>query len=237
MLFLGMLWLPSIPWVGISKKCRVKWDFNFYCIRVCKDGKSNGRWKLHSFSIKAGLCDGILLTSFMDLYAKCGELRNSGQLLGEISSGSCITWKATSQSGFIQDGSYVEAIELFRQMLDSGLKPGAEILGSPLDACMLLGALQIGWRNPWVLDYLRRSLFHIPEEYTVCTQEPLSLTFTYNVETSTMEGFGIHGIGDEAVKHFDKMLEEEIESNSVTFLVLLKVFFIHNLFLWWEIFF
>lgn len=96
------------------------------------------------FSIKAGLCDGILLTSFMDLYAKCGELRNSGQLLGEISSRSCITWKATSQSGFIQDGSYVEAIELFRQMLDSGLKPGAEILGSPLDACMLLGALQIG---------------------------------------------------------------------------------------------
>lgn len=52
-----------------------------------------------------------------------------------------------------------------------------------------------------------------------------------------MEGFGIHGIGDEAVKHFDKMLEEEIEPNSVTFLVLLKVFFIHNLFLWWEIFF
>jgi hypothetical protein len=52
-----------------------------------------------------------------------------------------------------------------------------------------------------------------------------------------MEGFGIHGIGDEAVKHFDKMLEEEIEPNSVTFLVLLKVFFIHNLFLWWEFFF
>ncbi|KAL9361381.1 hypothetical protein Peur_044166 [Populus x canadensis] len=162
----------------------------------------------------------------MDLYAKCGELINSGQLLGEISSRSCITWKATSQSGFIQDGSYVEAIELFRQMLDSGLKPGAEILGSPLDACMLLGALQIG-----------RSLFHIPEEYTVCTQEPLSLTFTYNVETSMMEGFGIHGIGDEAVKHFDKMLEEEIEPNSVTFLGLLKVFFIQNLFVWWELIF
>jgi pentatricopeptide repeat protein len=82
----------------------------------------------------------------MDLYAKCGELRNSGQLLGEISSGSCITWKATSQSGFIQDGSYVEAIELFRQMLDSGLKPGAEILGSPLESgCMYASGCTTNW--------------------------------------------------------------------------------------------
>lgn len=82
----------------------------------------------------------------MDLYAKCGELRNSGQLLGEISSRSCITWKATSQSGFIQDGSYVEAIELFRQMLDSGLKPGAEILGSPLESgCMYASGCTTNW--------------------------------------------------------------------------------------------
>ena len=84
-----------------------------------------------------------------------------------------------------------------------------------------------------ILDYLRRSLFHIPEEYTICTQEPLSLTFTHNAETSMIEGFGIHGIGDEAVKHFDKMLEEEIEPNSATFLGLLKVLFIYNfLFVW-----
>ena len=56
------------------------------------------------------------------------------QLLGEISCRSCINWNATSPSGLIQGRSYVEAIELFRQMLDSGLKPGAEIQGRLLDA-------------------------------------------------------------------------------------------------------
>ncbi|CAK7342724.1 unnamed protein product [Dovyalis caffra] len=193
--------------------------------------------KLHAFSIKFGLCDDILLTSFMNLYAKCGELRNSVQLFREIPCRSDITWNAM-MSGFIQNGCYIEAIELFRQMLDSGPKPGFEILGSLVDACMHLGALHLG---KGIHGYLMRNLFYIPEEdnmhlgtsilnmYIRCgnispARECFDRMLVKDIVTwtSMIEGYGIHGLGVEAVKLFDKMLEERIKPNSVTFLSLLS---------------
>ncbi|KAI9159745.1 hypothetical protein LWI28_001515 [Acer negundo] len=110
---------------------------------------------LHGFAIKAGLCDDVLL-NLLDFHAKCGELGNAAQLFSEIPHRNNITWNAM-MSGFVQNGHFNEAIELFRQIEAAGLEPDAVILRSLVDAYSNLGVLQ--WVEFGVL-YLQ------PKEFT-----------------------------------------------------------------------
>uniref|UniRef100_A0A2C9VDQ0 Pentatricopeptide repeat-containing protein n=1 Tax=Manihot esculenta TaxID=3983 RepID=A0A2C9VDQ0_MANES len=193
--------------------------------------------KLHSYSIKAGLCDDILLASLMDFYAKCGELRNSVQLFEAIPCRSSITWNAM-MSGHIQHGYFDDAINLFRRMQSAGVQLPAGILGSLVDACSHLGALQLGKE---IHGYLIRNLFYSSEEenihlgtsvlnmYVRCgiislarvcfDRMPQKDNITW---TSMIEGYGIHGLAIEALQLFPQMLVERIIPNRVTFLSLLS---------------
>ncbi|KAF2289308.1 hypothetical protein GH714_034436 [Hevea brasiliensis] len=193
--------------------------------------------KLHSFSIKSGLCDVILLASLMDFYAKCGKLRNSVQLFESIPCRSSITWNAM-MSGYIQNGYFDDAINLFRQMKSAGVQLPAEILGSLVDACSHLGALQLGKE---IHGYLIRSLFYTPEEeniqlgtsvlnmYIRCGSISLARVCFDRMSakdkvtwTSMIEGYGIHGLAIEALQLFSQMMVERIIPNRVTFLGLLS---------------
>ncbi|GAV73941.1 PPR domain-containing protein/PPR_2 domain-containing protein [Cephalotus follicularis] len=193
--------------------------------------------KAHCFAIKSGQCDDILQTSLLDFYAKCGVLGRSVRLFGEISHRSSITWSAM-MSGFILNGCFNEAIGLFHEMQDAGLKPGPEILRSLIDAYTHLGALQLG---KVIHGYVLRNLLHGPEEgdslletsvlnmYIRCgsistarvcfDRMPVKDVVAW---TSMIEGYGIHGLGIEAVKLFNHMQENGITPNSVTFLSLLS---------------
>ncbi|KAJ9181028.1 hypothetical protein P3X46_009203 [Hevea brasiliensis] len=193
--------------------------------------------KLHSFSIKSGLCDVILLASLMDFYAKCGKLRNSVQLFESIPCRSSITWNAM-MSGYIQNGYFDDAINLFRQMKSAGVQLPAEILGSLVDACSHLGALQLGKE---IHGYLIRSLFYTHEEeniqlgtsvlnmYIRCGSISLARVCFDRMSakdkvtwTSMIEGYGIHGLAIEALQLFSQMMVERIIPNRVTFLGLLS---------------
>ncbi|XP_015583544.1 pentatricopeptide repeat-containing protein At4g33990 [Ricinus communis] len=193
--------------------------------------------KLHSFSIKVGLCDDVLLASLLDFYAKCGELRNSVQLFGEIPCRSSSTWKLM-MSGCIQNGYFDEAIHLFRQMQASGVQLQAQILGSLVDACSHLGSLQLCKE---IHGYLTRNFFYILEGdnihlgtsilnmYIRCGSISSAREYFNRMVakdnitwTSMIEGYGIHGMAIEALKLFNQMLVERVLPNRVTFLSLLS---------------
>ncbi|KAA8518050.1 hypothetical protein F0562_015530 [Nyssa sinensis] len=139
--------------------------------------------------------------------------------------------------GFIQNGHFEEAIELFQQMLAAGVEPEAKILGSLLVAYTHLGALQLG---KGIHGYLIRNLFYDTEEDNTLETSILNMyircgnissaiiCFDRMVDrdvvtwTSMIEGCGIHGLGFEAVILLHQMVEEGIVPNSVTFLGLLS---------------
>ncbi|KAJ8770583.1 hypothetical protein K2173_018074 [Erythroxylum novogranatense] len=192
---------------------------------------------LHCFSMKVGLCDNILLTSLLDFYAKCGEMKSSSKLFGEISYRSIITWNAMMR-GFIQNGRFHEAIELFRQLPSADYEHGTEILGSLLEACMHLGALQLGKE---IHAYLVRNFFYISKEDSLHLNTTiLNMYIKWGLIssarnffdrmlvkdtvtwTSMIEGYGIHGLGAEALHLFYQMIEESITPNSVTLVSLLS---------------
>ncbi|XP_050229235.1 pentatricopeptide repeat-containing protein At4g35130, chloroplastic-like, partial [Mercurialis annua] len=228
--------------VGLLDRMHGEVDFSSETLTLvvsalAKNGNLVEGEKLHSFSIKSGLCDHVLLASFLDFYAKCGELSNSVRLFEEISSRSSITWN-TMMSGYIRNGYFGEAISLFRKMQASGIELQAEILGSLVEACSHLGALQLGKE---IHGYLTRNVFYKLEEDKLRLQTSIlnmyvrcgSIVsarecFDTMVEkdnitwTSMIEGYGVHGMAIEAVQLFDQMLMERVIPNSVTFLSLLS---------------
>lgn len=190
--------------------------------------------QVHCLAIKSGQYDSMLKTSLLDFYAKCEDLDSSKKLYSEFSFTNHITLNAM-MSAFIHNGYSREAIELFRKMLSSGLKPTAEPLTNVILAYSDMGSLHLGKS---VHAYCFKNLFEdktapletsIMNMYLKCGSI-LSARICFDrmpcrdlvAWTSMIVGFGTHGMGNEAMQIFHSMIEEGVEPNSVTFLGILS---------------
>ncbi|MED6123403.1 hypothetical protein PIB30_048883 [Stylosanthes scabra] len=176
---------------------------------------SNGEG-MHCLIVKTGFCDDILLTSLLDFYAKCGRLETSVQLFREIRCKSNITWGAMMLA-FIQNGSSLDAISLFRQMQAKDHDIAPEIWRNLIDAYANLGALKSG---KVVHGYLIKDLLNGPVKDNVHLETSIlnmylrcgymssakacfdGMPIKDVVAWTTMiEGLGSHGFGFEALSH------------------------------------
>ena len=97
----------------------------------------------HGLCIKKNLIDSnvYLQTSLVDMYLKCGLLDFGLRLFEEVSERDVVLWNAMI-SGLAKNGKGLEAIALFRQMLQHSLTPDSVTLASILLACSLGGSLK-----------------------------------------------------------------------------------------------
>ncbi|KAJ6891619.1 hypothetical protein NC651_024963 [Populus alba x Populus x berolinensis] len=98
---------------------------------------------IHGLSIKLGSRDPIVTNSLVDFYAKCQMNRDARYVFETISDSDVVAWNSII-SGFSQNGSAYEALELFHQMRMGSVLPDAVTLVSVLSACASLNALQVG---------------------------------------------------------------------------------------------
>ncbi|KAL6606555.1 hypothetical protein ACP70R_042208 [Stipagrostis hirtigluma subsp. patula] len=192
--------------------------------------------KLHSFAVRSGLIDTILVASLMDFYGKCGELASSVQLFEEFGGkGSCI-WSAMI-AAFIHHGQFLDVIHLFGRMMDSYLVPSADVLQGLVISYTELGALRLGKathgyiiRNNHAAEskscaletsivklYARCGIIHLAERCFNGILHKDIISWSSMIETYT-----IHGNGRKALELFQQMLEEGARPNGVTFLSLLS---------------
>ncbi|KAL0308223.1 UNVERIFIED_CONTAM: Pentatricopeptide repeat-containing protein [Sesamum radiatum] len=103
----------------------------------------NGMY-LHSFVIKAG-CDqnAHVGTSLIDFYAKTSDLDAARLVFDELGVKSIVTWTAIILGCFINGRSDL-ALDLFKQMVGSGIVPDKYALSSVLAACSMLELLEMG---------------------------------------------------------------------------------------------
>ena len=193
--------------------------------------------RVHCLVTKTGFSDDVLLTSLLDFYAKWGKLETSVQVFREIHCKSNITWGAM-MSGFIQNGSFMEAIFLFQQMQAEDLDIVPEIWRNLIDAYANLGALRSG---KVVHGYLIKNLLNGPIEGNVHLETSILNMYLRGGSmssakacfdrmpvkdvvawTTMIEGLGSHGFGFEALRYFNLMMEQRVQPNSVTFLSLLS---------------
>jgi pentatricopeptide repeat protein len=68
------------------------------------------------------VCDVYVKTSLLCLYANCGYLGHAHKVFEEIPEKNVVSWTAII-SGYIGVGQYKEAIDMFRMLVEMGLRP------------------------------------------------------------------------------------------------------------------
>ena len=103
-----------------------------------------GKW-IDNYSISNGLKDNLIIcNAFIDMYAKCGCINDARELFYAIPVRSLVSW-TTMIAGCALNGEFTEALNLFSQMVELGLKPNHITFLAALQACSHGGLLEKGW--------------------------------------------------------------------------------------------
>ncbi|KAK2968800.1 hypothetical protein RJ640_028193 [Escallonia rubra] len=100
---------------------------------------------IHNQVIKMGLEDDVYMgTSVIDMYCKCGRVRAARRAFGRMKEKNVKTWTAMV-AGYGMHGHAREALEVFYDMNQAGVKPNYITFVSVLAACSHAGLLDEGW--------------------------------------------------------------------------------------------
>lgn len=179
--------------------------------------------KLHSLVVKTGFdYDVFVQTSLVCLYAKCGYLPDARKVFDDIPDKNVVSWTAII-CGYIGSGHFEEAINLFRGLLEMGLKPDSFTLVRVLSACTQLGDLNSG---EWVDGYITESGMHrnvfvatsLVDMYTKCgNMEKARCVFDGIHEkdivcwSAMIQGYASNGLPKEALDMFFQMQRENLK--------------------------
>ncbi|PKA55725.1 Pentatricopeptide repeat-containing protein [Apostasia shenzhenica] len=128
-------------------------------LKWCRETQSliNGQ-SFHAQVIKYGLLRNVFVAnSLISMYSYLNLCCHARELFDEMPERSVVTWTAMISS-YTHVGDPVEAIKMFRFMLDEGLeKPNCYTFSAVLNACAIIGDLDMG---KWVHDCIRRVCLH-----------------------------------------------------------------------------
>ncbi|CAL9231828.1 unnamed protein product [Arabidopsis halleri] len=99
---------------------------------------------IHTLVVKSGhVCDVVVASSLVGMYAKFNFFENSVQLFDEMSERDVASWNAVISS-FYQSGEAEKALELFGRMESSGFEPNSVSLTVAISVCSRLLDLERG---------------------------------------------------------------------------------------------
>ena len=178
--------------------------------------------------------DVMLGNSLVDMYAKCGALEKAQEVFDELPVRNVVTWNALI-TGYTQQEVGDQALKCFRQMQDEGISPTAVTYVCILKVCGFLRSLKTG--EGIDLEIRKRKLLQkdvmlgntLVDMYAKCgalekaqhvfEQLPYHTVVSW---TALISGYVENGLGDEALKCFQKMKDEGIAPNAVTYTCILK---------------
>lgn len=95
--------------------------------------------QLHSFVVRSGFLSNVYCGSaVVDMYAKCGSLKDALQSFQEMPDRNPVTWNALI-SAYAQNGDGEGTLKSFDQMIQSGFQPDSVSFLSVLTACSHCG--------------------------------------------------------------------------------------------------
>ncbi|CAN1305315.1 Pentatricopeptide repeat-containing protein At3g24000, mitochondrial [Linum perenne] len=121
-------------------------NFTFpFVLRSCADLLFDWVGKcVHGLSLRIGFeLDIYVGTSLIDMYVKCGQIRDAHKLFDKMTVSNIVSWTAMI-SGYTQNGFVEQALYLFDEMLkeDSEIQPNWVTVMSVLPACAHSAALE-----------------------------------------------------------------------------------------------
>ena len=190
--------------------------------------------RIHCYLLKSGfLMDTTTGNSLLSMYSKAGNLDYAMQLFNEIDPKDTVTYSAII-SGYVQNGNALEAFNLFKKMQIAKVEPDVATMVGVLPACAHLAALQHG-KCSHGLVIVRGFASDVSvcnsliDMYAKCGRIDLSReVFNRMMKRDTVSwnaiiaGYGIHGLGKEAISLFKTMESEGLAPDDVTFVCLIS---------------
>uniref|UniRef100_A0A0E0JQ76 DYW domain-containing protein n=1 Tax=Oryza punctata TaxID=4537 RepID=A0A0E0JQ76_ORYPU len=191
--------------------------------------------QLHSQAFRWGLEPSpYVQTGLLNLYAKCEEVALARTVFdGMVGDKNLAAWSAMI-GGYSRVGMVNEALGLFREMQAADVNPDEVTMVSVIAACAKAGALDLG---RWVHAFIDKKGITVDLElstalidmYAKCGLiERAKGVFDAMVERDTkawsamIVGLAIHGLVEDALKLFSRMLELKVRPNNVTFIGVLS---------------
>eukprot|EP01018_Ginkgo_biloba_P008630 Gb_28771 [translate_table: standard] len=102
--------------------------------------------EVHENIIRSGFQSDIFVgNALVDMYAKCGSIENARQVFDKMPRQDVISWTAMIV-GYAMHGHGKEALQLFKQMQQSGTKPDNVTFVGVLSACCHAGLVDDGYQ-------------------------------------------------------------------------------------------
>lgn len=124
---------------------------------------SLGKWVHELITRNAFLSNIYVLTALIDMYAKCGSIEQARQLFDTAPQKNLVTWNSMI-CGYGLHGYGQEAVDLFTEMVNSGITPSQVTFLSVMHACSHAGLVKEGEKifHSMVHDH---GLEPLPEHY------------------------------------------------------------------------
>ncbi|GMJ00186.1 organelle transcript processing 70 [Hibiscus trionum] len=171
--------------------------------------------------------DGYVLNALVDMYSKCGDIVKARQVFDNIACKDTISWNSML-TGYIRHGLSVEALQVFRGMIQEGFDPDPVAISTILSSFWSLKiAAQIhGWVlrrgiewNTSVVNALiavYSSLGKLGGASWLFHRMPERDVVSWN---SIISGHGKH---PEALLYFEQMMKSGTSPDSITFVAILS---------------
>lgn len=171
--------------------------------------------------------DVISWTSIITGFANSGQVDLARKYFDRMSERDYVSWTAMID-GYLRANRFKEALELFRKMQTSKIKPDEFTVVSILTACAHLGALELGeWINTYIDRHkIKKDSFvgnalidmyfkcgNVEKGRRIFNEMPRRDKFTW---TTVIVGLAINGYGEEALDMFSQMLEASIMPDEIT---------------------
>ncbi|KAF8389629.1 hypothetical protein HHK36_024148 [Tetracentron sinense] len=194
---------------------------------------SRGR-KIHCYAIKSGLVLEIMVgNTLLSMYAKGGMIDDAIRFFNEMESKDTVSYSAII-SGCVQNGNAEEGLLTFHKMQLSGIDPDLATMVGVLPACAHLAALQQGRYNHCyviVRGFASDTTIGnaLIDMYSKCGRIDFARkVFDRILErdivswNSMIAGYGINGLGMEALLLFQDLQAVDVKPDDVTFICLLS---------------
>ncbi|XP_059657388.1 pentatricopeptide repeat-containing protein At5g50390, chloroplastic [Cornus florida] len=190
--------------------------------------------QLHSCAVKMGVGADIFVScALIDMYSKCGSIEDAQCAFDVMPEKTTVGWNSII-AGYALNGYSEEALSMYYEMQDSGVKMDHFTFSMIIRVCARLASLEHAKqahaglvRHGFGLDIVANSALvdfyskwgRIEDARNIFEKMPHKNVISWN---ALIAGYGNHGRGIEAVELYKWMLREGMAPNHVTFLAVLS---------------
>lgn len=191
--------------------------------------------EIHGYAVRHGFhlephCSAALI----HMYCKSEEALPIAKLIFERSTVRDVVFWSSIIGSYSRHGDEAKAIKLFNHMQEEGIEPNSVTLLAIISACTSLSSLDLAsgvhgyaFKSGLNCDiFIGNALINmyakcgcVEAAHQIFTEIPIKDSISWG---TLIDGYGLHGCGEQAVQLFHEMQKTGVEADQVTFLSLLS---------------